>query len=93
MKENLAQGPALSVVIPIYNEAPFLEEAVGAIVAEMREKVSESFEVVLVENGSRDDTEFGLIADRLQQFDLVAIRDGTISAQYGRLCATAPEQA
>jgi hypothetical protein len=34
-----------------------------------------SFNIRIYSTGSRDDTELGLIADRLQQFDLVAIQE------------------
>ncbi|MFQ5915425.1 MAG: glycosyltransferase [Nitrospinota bacterium] len=46
----------VSIVIPIYNEARFLKDAVEAILAEMKMKRDRTFEVILVENGSRDDT-------------------------------------
>ena len=51
-------GPdiSISIVIPIYNEAPFLVDAVRAIIGEMREKVDRRFELILAENGSRDST-------------------------------------
>ena len=34
-----------------------------------------SFNIRIYSTGSRDDTELGLIADRLQQFDLIAIQE------------------
>ncbi len=49
-------GPDISIIIPIYNEAPFLVDAVRAIIGEMREKVEGRFELILAENGSRDST-------------------------------------
>lgn len=54
--EKPGETPSLSVVIPIYNEERFLRDAVGAILAEMRAKVGRPFELILVENGSRDGT-------------------------------------
>ena len=36
---------------------------------------SASFNIRIYSTGSREDTELGLIADRLQQFDLIAIQE------------------
>lgn len=55
-KTGAGGGPDISIVIPIYNEAPFLVDAVRAIIGEMREKVERRFELILAENGSRDST-------------------------------------
>lgn len=46
----------LSIVIPIYNEEEFLQEVVENILGEVASKIEESFELILVENGSRDKT-------------------------------------
>jgi len=51
----MADGPVLSTVIPVYNEEEILEEAV----AELRDGLladERSFEIILAENGSRDQT-------------------------------------
>jgi glycosyltransferase involved in cell wall biosynthesis len=50
-----AEGPELSVVIPIYNEESILERSVADLVAEL-EASEIDFEIVLAENGSKDAT-------------------------------------
>ena len=45
----------VSIVIPVYNEEPILHAAVIDL-RELLEEVSWSYEIVLAENGSRDDT-------------------------------------
>lgn len=47
--------PAISVVIPVHNEAGFIESALPRLV-EALEPVPADYEVVIAENGSTDDT-------------------------------------
>lgn len=47
-----AERPRLSVVVPLYNE----EESVGPLVDAVRDALSDSWELVLVDDGSRDRT-------------------------------------
>lgn len=47
--------PRLSVVMPAYNETAILETSVGEVAAGLR-AVGDDFEIVVVENGSSDDT-------------------------------------
>src|SRR3984893_11219086 len=47
---------ALSIVAPCYNEAPVLREFHGRITSACRAEVGEEYEVVLVNDGSRDRT-------------------------------------
>ncbi len=54
-KNNARTEVELSVVIPIYNEATILESSVATLVTGLR-KLGVAFEVILAENGSRDDT-------------------------------------
>jgi glycosyltransferase involved in cell wall biosynthesis len=54
--------PAVTVVLPAHNEAEMLEDAVREVTAGLRER-DRSFEIVVVENGSSDDT--AVIANRL----------------------------
>ena len=49
------RDPDVSIVIPVYNEEPILHAAVVDL-RERLEEVAWSYEVVLAENGSRDDT-------------------------------------
>ena len=50
-----AGNQAYSVVIPIHNEARILKDSVSQILREL-DTVNRSFEVILYENGSRDET-------------------------------------
>jgi glycosyltransferase involved in cell wall biosynthesis len=54
--------PDLTVVLPAHNEADMLEESVREVATGLRER-GRSFEIVVVENGSSDDT--AAIANRL----------------------------
>jgi len=47
---------AISIVMPAYNEATIIERSLAAVLDGMRRR-GERFEVVVVENGSTDDTE------------------------------------
>src|SRR4051794_30282627 len=47
--------PRISVVMPAYNEAEILATSVKSVVEGLRER-NESFEVLVVENGSTDGT-------------------------------------
>jgi glycosyltransferase involved in cell wall biosynthesis len=55
-------APALTVVLPAHNEAGMLEDSVREVATGLRER-GQSFEIVVVENGSTDDT--AAIANRL----------------------------
>jgi glycosyltransferase involved in cell wall biosynthesis len=54
--------PAVTVVLPAHNEAAMLEESVREVATGLRER-GRPFEIVVVENGSADDT--AAIANRL----------------------------
>jgi len=47
--------PSLTVVVPVYNEAPFLPEGLPRLIAAV-ESVGAPYEIRLVENGSTDGT-------------------------------------
>ncbi len=73
--------PALTVVLPAHNEAGMLEDAVAEVVNGLRER-SRPFEIVVVENGSTDDT--ATIANRLAG-DWVEVRALSLpEPDYGR---------
>lgn len=59
-------APEVTVVIPVYNEAEILEGSVRQLLAELP-AVTDAFEILLAENGSRDDTV--AIGARLSQED------------------------
>ena len=50
------QRPALSVVIPCYNEAACLSVLYSRVAAAARTAVGEDFEILLINDGSRDDS-------------------------------------
>lgn len=47
--------PTFSIVVPVYNEAAFLPRALPAMIVEL-DRVGETYELLLIENGSTDDT-------------------------------------
>ncbi len=51
-----ALSPALSVVVPCYNEAACLDILHGRISAAARAAVGDDYEIVLINDGSRDDS-------------------------------------
>ena len=48
-------APELSIVIPVYNEASIVEGSLRELDARLR-KLGRRFEILVVENGSKDDT-------------------------------------
>lgn len=48
-------SPSLTVVVPVYNEAQFIPEALPKLIAAV-EEASPSYEILVVENGSNDGT-------------------------------------
>ena len=66
--------PKLSIVVPCYNEALTLETLHGRVTAAAKAEVGEDYELVLINDGSKDDS--WSIMRRLSQSDprLVAIR-------------------
>lgn len=55
MTQKSEQGPEITVVIPVYNEASLVVPATEELVRALREKAV-SFELILAENGSTDGT-------------------------------------
>jgi polyisoprenyl-phosphate glycosyltransferase len=62
---RVGQTPTLSVVAPAYNESRNIAAFVAAIIPQL-EKIGETFELVFVNDGSRDDT-LGLLAAAASQ--------------------------
>lgn len=48
-------SPTFSIVVPVYNEAAFVPRAISALIEQM-ETIGESYRILIVENGSTDDT-------------------------------------
>lgn len=55
MNEAGADGIVSSIVIPVHNEAPILEGSIRELHARFT-KLKRPFEIIIAENGSRDDT-------------------------------------
>jgi len=55
MNDPTTSKPHVSIVIPIFNEEGILRSAVTDLVERMKE-LGQSYELILAENGSRDDT-------------------------------------
>ncbi len=53
--------PELSIVVPVYNEAENLDNLFNRLEAVLQ-KLNSSYEIVCVNDGSRDETLLGLIA-------------------------------
>lgn len=52
---TVTSDPLFSIVIPVYNEAPIIEGSIRELHARI-EKLGKPFEIIVAENGSRDDT-------------------------------------
>ena len=53
---NAMQRPALSIVIPCYNEAACLDQLHARVSAAARAAVGEDFEILFINDGSKDDS-------------------------------------
>jgi glycosyltransferase involved in cell wall biosynthesis len=74
-------APALTVVMPAYNEAEILESSVCAVLEGLRAR-NEPFELIVVENGSTDGT--AVIADALAAAQPEVRVEHRPEADYGR---------
>jgi len=68
---QLPAAPELSLVLPCYNEDEVLQGTVRRLVAAFRAHGA-AFEVVLVDNGSTDDT--GRVIDALMEAELPVVK-------------------
>jgi len=79
-----ATAPRLSVVVPCYNE----EESIGQLLSRLRaacqSSVGNSFEIVLVDDGSRDATWPAMLTASLQSSNIVAVK---LSRNHGHQLA------
>ncbi len=74
----------LSIVIPVYNEAPNLEELHTQIMSSCR-KLDKNFEIIFVDDGSRDES-FAVLK-RLQSKDSTPIRLIRLRKNFGQTAA------
>jgi abequosyltransferase len=62
---NNANQPLLSICIPTYNRAGFLQEALGSILAQVTGSLANEIEIVISDNASPDET--GAVVERIRQ--------------------------
>ena len=80
-----APSPSLSVVVPLYNEEGSLPHLIDQLLAALR-PLGRSFEIVLVDDGSRDGTA-ALLRDQVERVpELVAV---LLRRNYGQTAAMA----
>jgi glycosyltransferase involved in cell wall biosynthesis len=86
----MSNSPAVSVIIPAYNVAPFIAEALESLFAQTRR----DFEAIVVNDGSTDETEERLAPyrDRIvylrqENMGVMAARNAGIKASRGRFIA------
>ena len=73
-KEQKGTPPLVSVVIPCYNQAHFLSEAIGSVLAQSHP----NFEIIVVDDGSTDNT--SEVAGHYQKVRLVRQENQGLSA-------------
>jgi len=71
--EGLAASPEYSVVIPVFNSAPFVGDTIAACVRVL-DRLRVSFELILVDDGSRDGAWHVLESWAAVRREIVAIR-------------------
>lgn len=76
-------SPELSIVLPCFGEGPSLRAAINEIAAYARDSVS-SLEIILVDDGSRDDTWAVITTSHVANVDIRGIR---LSRNFGKEAA------
>lgn len=71
--------PSLSIVVPVYNEADFIPQALPKLIAAV-EEVGAPYTILIVENGSSDDT---AVAARAESGDANVVVESLPRADYG----------
>ena len=74
MKHALVRNPAVSVVTPVYNAAPFIREAVESILGQN----FSDFEYIVVDDGSTDGTGEILAAYRDPRLSVIRLDHGGV---------------
>lgn len=80
MSTTPANHPAVSVVMPVYNAAPYLQEALDSI----RQQTYQDFEVVAVNDGSTDGSREILVAQDWSQLRIIDQKNAGQSAAINR---------
>ena len=78
------RSPALSVVVPCYNEAANIAELHARVTAACRKEVADSYEIVLVNDGSTDETRDRIFALSADDYHVVAV---DLARNYGHQVA------
>lgn len=74
----MSRSPSVSVVIPVYNVAPYLQACVGGLQVQRYT----DFEILLVDDGSTDGS--GAICDELAQKDTRVV---VLHQENGGVCS------
>jgi glycosyltransferase involved in cell wall biosynthesis len=69
---NTRSSPEISIVVPVYNEAPNLQLLVEGVLDVMR-PIGRSFELILIDDGSTDDSQEALRAMKAEVAELRVI--------------------
>jgi glycosyltransferase involved in cell wall biosynthesis len=80
-----AANPDVTVVMPAFNESAMLASSVGDVVKGLRER-NRDFELIVVENGSTDDT-LAVARDLVDQYAEVRL-EHRVTADYGQALRT-----
>ena len=76
---------SISVVVPIYNDSDVIHEVIKRL-SPVLESITADYEIILVDDGSRDDSWLQMLAVRQANASIKAVR---LSRNFGQQCAIA----